>query len=206
MTSYGSHQSGSSFLHSYYPPKAAPPYPITPAASPQPSQSSRFYPPPLHQQHQSPPPGPLPMPPTPCDNRRSSSHSSTHRPTLPIPIPNSVRPPLPQNDFAITPNSPPYALHTSPPTQAQYPPVYARSSSHASYSPLHDPYYAGGENRPARSSSGAGSGRKAAETEREHERRHRRERVQTAERRPTLGDSMLSMVGTVGKVLRPEKR
>lgn len=73
---------------------------------------------------------------------------------------------------------------------------------------MHDPHaYADGEDKYEAQGQGQGQsqtwGPLDEDTEREYEARYRRERV--AERRPTLGGSVMSMVGKLGRVLGSER-
>ena len=194
MTSHDSHTSG--VMHPQHAPRAAPPYPITPAASPR-----------LQPQPQPPQQPPSPLCPTPIPMPHAP-HSST-LPIMPMPMP--IRPLRPQSSSA---NSPPFTPHAPPPICAQHQSVYTRSVSHTSYATPHNHHaYPDGENQLEHSSSSSSSSSSSnaygvlhAETEREYERRYRKERARAVERRPTLGGSVLSMVGKVGKVLSAERR
>ncbi|OAL51693.1 hypothetical protein IQ07DRAFT_388850 [Pyrenochaeta sp. DS3sAY3a] len=226
MSSYGSNKSG--FLHPQY--QQAPPYPTTPGPT-QPQQSP-FYPsaPPQQyqhhqQQHQhqygtspttqamysSSPTSPSAlMPDSPPDTRqrRSSSFTKHSRPGMPLPIP--IRQSQPSTyAYAHTPPS----SYPPQPTYAQPGgiPVYARSSSYqpqgsSAYNPpMHDGHtYGDGEDR----FDGYDRIDEERERERAFEKRYAREKraQRELENRPTLGGSVMSMVGKVGRAFGSEKR
>ncbi|KAF2846686.1 hypothetical protein T440DRAFT_221736 [Plenodomus tracheiphilus IPT5] len=228
MSSYGSNKSG--FMHPQYHPQA-PPYPPTHGSNVPPQTSSLYPPNPQPYQQQQYPtlaPGALPIP----RDRRSSSTSSTRRPSFGIPIrqplPQDYTPTSPMNQTQTQPQTsytpqpqpqplyptqtPTYPMYaplqplTYPPHQTQ--PIYARSSSHNSHYSHHSAHGPHDHHEYADGEDKYEGGYDGVlldeETEREYERRYARERA--AERRPTLGGSVLSMVGKVKGILGAERR
>ncbi|CAO2653910.1 Nn.00g106430.m01.CDS01 [Neocucurbitaria sp. VM-36] len=224
MSSYDSNRSG--YLHSQYQ-QQAPPYPTTPAPTSQPQQQQQFYPPPQQQPlYSSSPtsqpyysssltsqPGAMTMiPPGPRKRRSSSSASSSNNNNpartsgqlQPIPIP--IRQPNPSDYTRTPPSSWP---GPQPPVYAQPMPVYARSASHQSHhshhsTHMHDPHaYGDGEDKFENQ-----YGPIDEETEREYERRYAREKKaqRELESRPTLGGSLMSMMGKLGRTFGSERR
>lgn len=131
-------------------------------------------------------------------DRRSSSFSSQHQPSyyrqqpLPnaIPIPIPMRQPNPSDYQRMPPSSYPPQQPIAYTQQSAPAPVYARSMSlqpHDSHSHSH---------------SHGEYGRIDEETEKEFERRYAREKraQRELEGRPTLGGSLMSVVGKVGRV------
>lgn len=207
MSSFDSNKSG--YLHPHY--QQQPPYPTTPAPMSQPQQPP-FYPSqPSQQQPTSQPSGTAMMAPQPRD-RRSSSFSR-QRPdnlqSMAIPI----RQPNPTDYFQAS-RTPPSSYPPPPPVYAQPMPVYARSASHSSHHShhsqhMHDPHaFADGEDKYEHRYGGPDYAVIDEETEREYERRYAREKRadRDLESRPTLGGSLMSMVGKVGRAFSSERR
>jgi hypothetical protein len=209
MSSYDSNKSG--YLHPQYQQQQQqqqqqPPYPTTPAPAQQPQN---YFPPipeqqpvysssptqPFYSSSPTSPRGGMAMMPQPqVGHRRTSSSSSynSQQPTQfhPHSIPIPIRQPVPQN-FQHAASYPP------PVTYAQQQPVYARSMSQQS-----NPYaYADGEGKYEGHHY---YGELDPETEREYKRRYAKDKE--FERRPTLGGSLLSMVGKVGRAFGSSER
>lgn len=211
MASYDSNQSGYSRPHHQQ--QQQPPYPTTPQP---PTQPQTYFPPIPEQQpvystsptapfYSSSPPQPQAnhsrtystsssSPQEPASGRRRTSSTSSYtsqRPAQqPIPIPN---PQQYQHQYQ------PHASYPPPVTYAQQAPTYTRTPSHHS-DHAHNPHaYADGEDKYEQD-----YGRLDEETERQYRKRCARERA--LERRPTLGDSLLSVVGRVGRAFGGSER
>jgi len=204
-----------------------PPYPTTPAP---PSQPHNYFPPIPEQQplyssspsqpiySSSPQSAQLTMPEPQIGHRRSSSSSSynSQGPTRLQPQPASMpirQPDVQQYQYQTS--------HPPPVAYAQQAPVYARSSSQQSHyshhsEHAHDPHaYADGEDKydghhhhhhhhhHQHHHQDDDYGRPDAETVAEYKRRYAKE--QQFERRPTLGGSLYSAIGKVGKLLGSER-
>jgi hypothetical protein len=201
MSSYGSNKSG--YLHPQYQQQQQqpePPYPTTPGAGP-PSQQPNYFPPIPEQQamYSTSPTSPrgIKIPQAASSrNRRTSSSSSynSQRPSqiypgthihpgaMPIPIRQ------PQYQYQQTPSS--Y------PPQHQQQPLYAHSPS-SQQSQHSSPYSEHHHHQHEQDHEQQYYYALDPETERSYERRYARDKA--FERRPTLGGSLLSMVGKVGR-------
>lgn len=124
-----------------------------------------------------------------------------------------IRQPNP-SDYYQTNRTPPSSYPSQPPVYAQPMPVYARTASHASHHShhsqhIHDPHaYADGEDKYEGRYDGPNYGPIDEQTEREYERRYAREKRadRDLESRPTLGGSLMSMMGKVGRAFSSERR
>jgi hypothetical protein len=221
MSSYDSNRSG--YLHPQYqqqPPQ--PPYPTTPCGPP--SQAPNYFPPipeqqpvysssPAQQPFYSPSPtsprGMMPQPASSTHRRTSStsSHNSQRLQPATMPMPIPTRQPLPsQYNNQHAASYPPQATSYPPPFQqyATSPQSHHRSHPYANDEYAHNPHshsFADSEEQYRCQSYGELD----PETEREYKRRYAKEKA--FERRPTLGGSLLSMVGKVGRAIGgPERR
>ncbi|EFQ89400.1 hypothetical protein PTT_14334 [Pyrenophora teres f. teres 0-1] len=230
MATYDSNRPG--YQHSQYPsaPQQQPPYPTSPA----PQSQHNYFPPIPEQQpvYSSSPSQPMyssspqstqvmmPQPQTSHHHRSSSSSSyNSQRPTHVQSQPQPISIPIRQ------PDAQQYQYPTSyppPVTYAQQAPVYARSSSQQSHyshhsEHAHDPHaYADGEDKyeghhhhhhhhhHGHHHDDHYGGGLDEETVAEYKRRYAKD--QKLEKRPTLGDSLYSAIGKVGKMLGSERR
>jgi len=224
MSSYDSARSGYQ-PHAQYS-QQQPPYPTTPGA-PQPQQPTNYFPPIPEQQpiYSSSPTSPynsgamtMPQPHMPTHRRTSSSSSyNSQRPTHLQHTPSQAIPIRQPDPHSYQYQQPTHLAPTSyPPPVAYAPqaaPIYARSSSQQSHYSHHSTHahnahaYADGEDKyedEHHRHHDQHYGELDPETEREYKRRYAREKE--VERRPTLGGSVLSMIGKVGGLLGSDRR